>query len=105
MFAIVKTGGKQYKVAKNSIIKVEKIEGSAGSTVNLDQVLMLGEFDKASFIGTPIVKGAMVTAEIMGQFRDDKIIVFKKKRRQHYRRKNGHRQNLTELKILDITKK
>jgi large subunit ribosomal protein L21 len=105
MFAIVKTGGKQYKVAKNSIIKVEKIEGSEGSKVNLDQVLMLGEFDKASFIGTPIVKGAMVTAEIMGQFRDDKVIVFKKKRRQHYRRKNGHRQNLTELKILDITKK
>lgn len=105
MFAIVKTGGKQYKVAKNSIIKVEKIEGAEGSKVNLDQVLMLGEFDKASFIGTPIVKGAMVTAEIMGQFRDDKVIVFKKKRRQHYRRKNGHRQNLTELKILDITKK
>jgi large subunit ribosomal protein L21 len=105
MFAVVKTGGKQYKVAKNSIIKVEKIEGIPGSKVELDQILMLGESSKPSFIGTPIVKGASVTAEIISQFRDDKIIVFKKKRRQHYRRKNGHRQSLTELKILDIVKK
>ncbi len=105
MFAVVKTGGKQYKVAKNSIIKVEKIEGKPGSQIELDQVLMLGESSKASFIGTPMVKGATVTAEITSQFRDDKIIVFKKKRRQHYRRKNGHRQDLTELKILDIVKK
>lgn len=105
MFAIVKTGGKQYKVKKNSVIEVEKIEGQAGATVKLEEVLMIGESSKASFIGTPVVKGAVVTAEITGQFRDDKIIVFKKKRRQNYRRKNGHRQNLTELKILDITKK
>ena len=104
MFAVVKTGGKQYKVAKNSIIKVEKIEGIPGSKVELDQILMIGEASKPSFIGTPIVKGASVTAEIVSQFRDDKIIVFKKKRRQHYRRKNGHRQSLTELKILDIVK-
>lgn len=105
MFAVVKTGGKQYKVARNSVIKVEKIEGTLGSKVELDQVLMLGESSKASFIGTPIVKGAKVTAEITNQFRDDKIIIFKKKRRQNYRRKNGHRQSLTELKILDIIKK
>lgn len=105
MFAVVKTGGKQYKVATGSIIKVEKIEGNLGSKVELDQVLMLGESSKASFVGTPVVKGATVTAEITSQFRDDKVIVFKKKRRQHYRRKNGHRQDLTELKILDITKK
>ncbi len=105
MFAVVKTGGKQYKVAKNSIIKVEKIEGTLGSKIELDQILMLGESSKPSFIGTPIVKGASVTAEIISQFRDDKIIIFKKKRRQHYRRKNGHRQSLTELKILDIVKK
>jgi len=105
MFAVVKTGGKQYKVAKNSVIKVEKIEGTLGSKIELDQVLMLGEASKASFIGTPIVKGAKVTAEITNQFRDDKIIVFKKRRRQNYRRKNGHRQSLTELKILDIIKK
>lgn len=105
MFAVVKTGGKQYKVAKNSIIKVEKIEGQLGSQVELNEVLMMGEHLKPSFIGTPIVKGASVTAEIVSQFRDDKIIIFKKKRRQHYRRKNCHRQDLTELKILDIVKK
>jgi large subunit ribosomal protein L21 len=105
MFAVVKTGGKQYKVAKDSVIKVEKIEGLLGSKIELDQVLMLGESSKASFIGTPIVKDAKVTAEITNQFRDDKIIVFKKKRRQNYRRKHGHRQSLTELKILDIVKK
>lgn len=105
MFAVVKTGGKQYKVARDSIIKVEKIEGQLGSKIELDQVLMLGESSKASFIGTPIVKGAKVTAEITNQFRDDKIIVFKKKRRQNYRRKAGHGQDLTELKILDIVKK
>ena len=105
MFAVVKTGGKQYKVAKNSIIKVEKIEGQLGSKIELNEVLLVGEYSKPSFIGTPVVKGAAVTAEITNQFRDDKIIVFKKKRRQHYRRKNGHRQDLTELKILDIVKK
>ena len=105
MFAIVKTGGKQYKVAKDSVIKVEKIEGQLGSKVELDQVLLVGEASKASFIGTPTVKGAKVTAEIVSQFKDDKVIVFKKKRRHNYRRKAGHRQNLTELKILNIEKK
>ncbi|MGC0371916.1 MAG: hypothetical protein DGJ47_000617 [Rickettsiaceae bacterium] len=105
MFAIVKTGGKQYKVAKDSVIKVEKIEGEAGSKIELAEVLMIGDSAKASFVGTPVVKGASVTAEITSQFKDDKVIIFKKKRRQHYRRKNGHRQHLTELKILDITKK
>lgn len=104
MFAVVKTGGKQYKVAKNSIIKVEKIEGKLGSTIELDEILMLGDSSKVSFIGTPIVKGAKVTAEILNQLKDSKIIVFKKKRRQNYRRKNGHRQSITELKIIDIIK-
>jgi large subunit ribosomal protein L21 len=105
MFAVIKTGGKQYKVAKNSVIRVEKINGDLGSTIELHQVLMLGEASKPSYIGTPVVQGAMVTAEIVDQFKDDKIIVFKKKRRQHYRRKNGHRQQLTALKIIDIIKK
>lgn len=104
MFAVIKAGGKQYKVGKNSVIKVEKIDGEKGATIQLDQVLMLGEDSKPSFIGTPMVKGALVTAEITNQCRDSKIIVFKKKRRQNYRRKAGHRQELTELKILDITK-
>lgn len=105
MFAIVKTGGKQYKVSKDSLIKVEQIEGEKGSKISLDHVLLIGESEKASFIGTPTVKGASVKAEITSQFKDDKVIVFKKKRRQNYRRKQGHRQNLTELKILDIIKK
>ncbi|WP_250311399.1 50S ribosomal protein L21 [Rickettsia endosymbiont of Oedothorax gibbosus] len=104
MFAIVKAGGKQYKVGKNSVIKIERIDGDRGAKVQLDQVLMIGEDSKPSFIGTPIVQGALVTAEITNHFKDNKIIVFKKKRRQNYRRKNGHRQELTELKILDITK-
>lgn len=104
MFAIIKTGGKQYKVAKDSIIKVEKIDGILGSKIEIDQVLLLGEASKASFVGTPTVKGAKVTAEIVDHFRDDKVIVFKKKRRQNYRRKNGHRQDLTELKIINIEK-
>lgn len=104
MFAIVKAGGKQYKVGKNTVIKIEKIDGERGARIQLDQVLMIGEDSKASFIGTPMVQGATVTAEITNQFKDNKVIVFKKKRRQNYRRKNGHRQELTELKILDITK-
>ena len=105
MFAVVKSGGKQYKVVRNSVITVEKIEGNLGSKIELDEILIIGDSSKASFIGTPIVQGAKVTAEITSQFRGDKIIVFKKKRRKNYRRKNGHRQSLTELKILDITKK
>lgn len=104
MFAVIKAGGKQYKVDQNSVIKVEKIEGEPGSKIELNQVLMMGESSKPSFIGTPLVKGAVVTAEITNQLRDNKIIVFKKKRRKNYRRKAGHRQELTELKILDITK-
>lgn len=105
MFAVIKTGGKQYKVAKDSRIKVEKIEGDLGSKIEINQVLLLGEDSKTSFVGTPTVKGAKVTAEIIDHFRDDKIIIFKKKRRQNYRRKNGHRQDLTELKIINIEKK
>lgn len=97
MFAVIKTGGKQYKVAKNDVITVEKLPAEAGATITLDEVLMVG--DK---IGTPVVSGAAVTAEVVEQTRGDKIIVFKKKRRQTYRRKNGHRQDLTVLRITDI---
>jgi large subunit ribosomal protein L21 len=98
MFAVIKTGGKQYRVASGDVIKVEKLEAEAGSTVTLDQVLMAG--DK---IGTPLVAGVTVSAEVVAQDRGPKIIVFKKKRRQNYRRKNGHRQDLTVLRITDIT--
>ncbi len=97
MFAVIKTGGKQYKVAPNDVIRVEKLPGQAGDTVTLDQVLMVD--DK---IGAPTVAGASVTATLLEQTRGDKVIIFKKKRRQNYRRKKGHRQELTVLRITGI---
>ncbi|MBF0304819.1 MAG: 50S ribosomal protein L21 [Alphaproteobacteria bacterium] len=97
MFAVIKTGGKQYKVAKDDVILVEKLPAEAGATVTLDQVLMVGEK-----IGAPLVDGASVTATVVEQTRGEKLIVFKKKRRQNYRRKTGHRQDLTVLRITDI---
>lgn len=97
MFAVIKTGGKQYKVAMDDVITVEKLVGAPGDAITLDQVLMVG--DK---IGAPVVAGAAVTATVVEQTRGEKIIIFKKKRRQNYRRKNGHRQDLTVLRITDI---
>ena len=97
MFAVIKTGGKQYKVAPNDIITVEKVEGEAGSKVTLDSVLMVG--DK---VGSPTVPGASVTAEVLEQTKADKVLVFKKKRRKNYRRKNGHRQQVSVLKITGV---
>ncbi len=98
MFAVIQTGGKQYKVAMDDVIRVEKLAGEAGSEVVLDQVLMVG--DK---IGAPVVAGALVKATVVAQARGEKIIVFKKRRRQNSRRKNGHRQDLTILRITDIS--
>lgn len=98
MFAVVKTGGKQYRVQENNIIKVEKLLGSVGDTCCLDHVLMVEDKGKLE-IGKPIVAGAQVEATIIAQMRDRKIIVFKKIRRHNYRRKKGHRQALTVLKI------
>lgn len=103
MFAVIKTGAKQYKVAVGDVIKVEKLDGEAGSTVSLDHVLMVGD-DKGVKVGTPTISGTSVTAEILEQARAAKIIVFKKKRRQNYRRKAGHRQEQTVLRITDIGK-
>ena len=105
MFAVIKTGGKQYKVAKDDVIKVEKLAGSAGDKVEFKEILMLGgakEDGSDAVVGTPLVSGASVKAEVLEQGRGDKIIVFKKKRRHNYRRKKGHRQDLTVVKILDI---
>jgi len=101
MFAVVKTGAKQYKVAAGDVIKVEKLDGDAGATITLNHILMVGN-DKGVEVGTPTVSGTVVTAEILEQARAAKIIIFKKKRRQNYRRKNGHRQELTVLRILEI---
>ena len=101
MFAVVKTGGKQYRVAKGDVIRVEKIDAKDGDKVSLDEVLMVGEAGKSK-VGAPLVKGASVKAEVVAQARTPKIIVFKKKRRQNYRRKKGHRQDLTILRVTDI---
>lgn len=97
MHAVIKTGGKQYRVKKDDVIEVELIDAKKGDTVKLDQVLFVD-----GKIGTPTIQGAVVSAKIVDQIKDEKVIVFKKKRRQNYRRKNGHRQNLTVLKITDI---
>ena len=99
MYAVIKTGGKQYRVEKNDILEVELLEAKKGDKVSLEVLLLGGDTPK---IGAPTVAGATVSAEVVDQIKDDKVIVFKKKRRQNYRRKNGHRQNLTVLKITDI---
>lgn len=101
MFAVIKTGGKQYKVAENDVIKVEKLDTEAGKKVKIKEVLMVGGEGDVK-VGDPLLKGAEVTAEVLEQARAKKIIVFKKKRRQNYRRKKGHRQHQTVLKITGI---
>ena len=98
MFAVVKTGGKQYKVAPDDVIKVEKLPAEAGAEVTLDQVLMVGDGDNVT-VGAPTVAGATVTATVLEQTRGKKIIVFKKRRRQDSRVTKGHRQDLTVLRI------
>ena len=101
MYAVIQTGGKQYKVAKGDQLRVEKLLGSVGDTVTFDKVLLLG--GEAIKLGQPLVAGATVQAKITAQDRDKKIIVFKFRRRKNYRRKNGHRQPFTALEITEIT--
>ena len=100
MYAVIRSGGKQYKVSKDDVISVEKLIGEAGDKVNLNEVLMIGGKGDP-IVGDPVIKGAVVNAEVVEQTRAEKIIVFKKKRRHNYRRKNGHQQHLTMLKIVD----
>jgi large subunit ribosomal protein L21 len=103
MYAVVKTGGKQYRVAPGAVIKVERLEGEVGATIALDQVMMIGDAgDDGARIGTPLIDGATVAAEVLEQSRAPKVIIFKKKRRKNYRRKRGHRQMQTVLRIQDI---
>jgi large subunit ribosomal protein L21 len=101
MFAVIRTGGKQYKVAKNDVLTVEKLAGEPGATIELGEVLLLGG-DGGTRTGAPLIDGASVAAEVVEQTRGEKIIIFKKRRRHNYRRKNGHRQELTVLRITDI---
>jgi large subunit ribosomal protein L21 len=100
MYAVIKTGGKQYKVSEGDLLKVEKLEGSVGDTIELDEVLMVGGEEVK--IGTPLLPGAKVKARIVEQGKDKKILVFKMKRRKTFRKLNGHRQPITRLKITGI---
>jgi large subunit ribosomal protein L21 len=101
MFAVIKTGGKQYRVAANDLLKVEKLAGNAGDIVEFTQVLAVGEGDGAE-IGAPFVAGAVVTAEVVEQGKAKTVIAFKKRRRQNSRRTRGHRQLLTTVRIAEI---
>ena len=101
MFAVIRTGGKQYKVAKNDRITVEKLDAEAGKTLDIEDVLAVSDGKKVT-VGAPAVKGAKVTAKVVEQGRGEKIVVFKKKRRQNYRRTKGHKQLHTVLEITDI---
>ena len=101
MFAVIRTGGKQYRVAPNDVIEIEKIAGKPGDIIELSEVILLGG-DGGPKTGSPTIAGALVAAEVIEQRRADKITVFKKKRRTNYRRKKGHRQELTALRITEI---
>ena len=101
MYAVIKTGGKQYRVAAEDKIEIEKLPGAAGDIVEFTDVLMVAN-DGTLDVGAPFVSGATVAAEILGQVRGPKLIIFKKHRRKHFRRKNGHRQDLTSVRITEI---
>ena len=100
MYAVIKTGGKQYRVATNDVVIVERLAGEVGGTIEFAEVLMLGGDEPK--VGTPLVAGAKVTGTVLEQGRGEKIIVFKKRRRKNYRRRNGHRQYQTVVRIADI---
>lgn len=103
MYAVIKTGGKQYRVTSGDVIIVEKLLGEPGDTIEVGQVMMLGEEGKAPTFGTPVVEKAAVFAEVLEQQKGDKVLIFKKKRRHNYRRLKGHRQFETVLRILDVS--
>jgi large subunit ribosomal protein L21 len=102
MYAVIKTGGKQYRVAQGDRLRVEKLAGNVGETVSLGEVLLVGQGDGVK-VGAPLVSGAKVEAKIIAQDRGKKIIIFKFRRRKNYRRKTGHRQPFTALEITGIT--
>ena len=102
MYAVIRTGGKQYKVAKDDVIVVETVPAEAGASVTLGEVLLVAD-GAATTVGTPTVSGAEVTATVVEHKKGDNILIFKKRRRHNYRRKNGHRQPLTVLKITGIS--
>lgn len=101
MFAVLETGGKQYKVEKGTLLQVERLTGEVGDAVQIDKVMLIGDGENIS-IGAPTLKGASVKLEIVQQFRGPKLIVFKKRRRKGSRRKNGHRQELSRVLVTEI---
>jgi len=101
-YAVVETGGKQYRVTQGEVLTVEKLEGDAGSEIKLDQVLALSDGSNLQ-VGTPFLEGAVVTAKILDTFRGDKVVSFKKKRRKGYKRKMGHRQDLTKIEVVGLS--
>ncbi len=98
MYAVIKTGGKQYKVAAGEKLKIEQIAADVGQEITLDQVLAVGEGEQMQ-VGQPLVSGASVTATVVAQGRHDKVKIFKMRRRKHYQKRQGHRQNFTEVRI------
>jgi large subunit ribosomal protein L21 len=102
MYAIIKAGGKQYRVAKNDILTVDLLDQEEGSAFESDQVLFVKTGENDYKVGTPFVDGAKVSGKILNHFKDKKVVVFKKKRRKGYRRTAGHRQNYTKIQIADI---
>jgi large subunit ribosomal protein L21 len=101
MYAVVKTGGKQYRVSAGEKLRIEQIGAEVGQEILLEEVLLVADGD-ALRMGTPLVTGARVTAKVVGHGRGDKVHIFKMKRRKHYRKSQGHRQNYTEIEILGI---
>ena len=100
-FAVIKTGGKQYKVAANDVVKIEKLDAQPGDVVTFDQVLMVGDGDSVT-IGAPLVAGALVAGQFIATEKERTVIILKKERRQHYDRRNGHRQRLSTVRITEI---
>jgi large subunit ribosomal protein L21 len=103
MFAVFKTGGKQYRVSENDVFVVEKLAGEAGATLEFNEVLMIGEAGKAPQVGSPLIDKAAVFGEVVRQTRGEKLIIFKKRRRQNSQSRNGHRQDLTLIRITAIS--
>ncbi|MEL0070688.1 MAG: 50S ribosomal protein L21 [Betaproteobacteria bacterium] len=101
MYAVIKSGGKQYKVAAGEKLKIEQIPSQIGEKISLDQVLMVSQGDKVT-VGSPLVDGAVVSATVLGHGRADKVKIFKMRRRKHYQKRQGHRQNFTEVMIDEI---
>ena len=103
-YAVIRTGGKQYRVAPGSVVRIERLDGDVGATVEFPEVLLAGSDDAEApvRIGTPLVEGAVVRGQIVAQGRDRKILVYKKKRRKNYRRRRGHRQSITTVRVTEI---